>query len=156
MNTSAAVTGRCPTARCASKRNRSPRSNCAGAKPIAGKPGFWQPALQVNYPDADVPFTRIVELKHATGQDIGASTIIREYPVAWTPGDEPYYPVPAPDARAAYQQYADLAAAEPDTSFIGRLASYRYYNMDQVTAMALAEADRLLARFGHRTTRQPP
>jgi UDP-galactopyranose mutase len=123
---------------------------------IAGKPGFWQPALQVNYPDADVPFTRIVELKHATSQDIGASTIIREYPVAWMPGDEPYYPVPAPDARTAYQQYADLAAAEPDTSFIGRLASYRYYNMDQVTAMALAEADRLLARFGSRTTRRPP
>ena len=117
-------------------------------EPIAGKPGFWQPAMQVNYPDAAIPFTRIVEIKHATGQQIDASTIIREYPKDWTPGDEPYYPVPAPDARAIYQQYAQLAAAETHTSFIGRLATYRYYNMDQVTAMALTEADKLLARFG--------
>ena len=117
---------------------------------VSGKPGFWQPALQVNYPDAAVPFTRIVEIKHATGQNIDASTIIREYPKDWAPGDEPYYPIPAPDARAAYQRYAELAAAETHTSFIGRLASYRYYNMDQVTAMALAGADQLLARYGTR------
>lgn len=116
-------------------------------QPVAGQPGFWQPAMQVNYPDADVPFTRIIEIKHATGQQIAASTIVREYPKDWTPDDEPYYPVPAPDARAAYQRYARLAAAETHTSFIGRLATYQYYNMDQVTAMALAEADRLLARF---------
>lgn len=115
---------------------------------ISGKPGFWQPVMQVNYPDVDIPFTRIVEIKHATGQKIDASTIIREYPKEWTPGDEPYYPVPAPDARAAYQRYADLAAAESNTSFIGRLATYRYYNMDQVVAMALAEAERLLTRYG--------
>ena len=115
---------------------------------ISGKPGFWQPAMQVNYPDADIPFTRIVEIKHATGQNIAASTILREFPKDWTPGAEPYYPVPAPDARAAYQKYADLAAAEKTTSFIGRLASYRYYNMDQVTAMAITEADKLLARYG--------
>ena len=117
-------------------------------EPIAGKPGFWQPAMQVNYPDTEVPFTRIAEIKHATGQNIQASTILREYPMEWTPGGEPYYPVPAPEARASYQKYAGLAAAETGTSFIGRLASYRYYNMDQVTAMALTEADRLLARYG--------
>lgn len=115
---------------------------------ISGKPGFWQPAMQVNYPDADIPFTRIVEIKHATGQNIAASTILREFPKDWVPGGEPYYPVPAPDARAAYQKYADLAAAEPHTSFIGRLASYRYYNMDQVTAMALTEAEKLLHLHG--------
>lgn len=57
-------------------------------EPVSGKKGFWQPALQVNYPDADVPFTRIVEMKHATGQRIGASTIIREFPKSWTPEDE--------------------------------------------------------------------
>ena len=116
---------------------------------ISGKPGFWQPAMQVNYPDADVPHTRIVEIKHATGQQIDATTIVREFPKNWTPDDEPYYPVPAPDARAAYQKYATLAAAEPHTSFIGRLATYRYYNMDQVTAMALTTAEKLLTRFGH-------
>lgn len=115
---------------------------------IAGRPGFWQPALQVNYPDPEVPFTRIVEMKHATGQQIGTSTIMREYPKNWTPDDEPFYPIPAPEARTAYQRYAALAAAEPATSFIGRLATYRYYNMDQVTGMALAEADKLITLYG--------
>ncbi len=115
---------------------------------ISGKSGFWQPAMQVNYPDAETPFTRIVEIKHATGQNIAASTILREFPKDWTPADEPFYPVPAPAARAAYQRYAALAVNEPNTSFIGRLATYRYYNMDQVTAMALTEADKLLARYG--------
>lgn len=115
---------------------------------ISGKPGFWQPAMQVNYPDPDVPFTRIVEIKHATGQNIPASSIMREFPKDWTLGTDPYYPVPAPESRSAYLRYAELASAEKNTSFIGRLATYRYYNMDQVTGMALAEADRLLARYG--------
>jgi UDP-galactopyranose mutase len=114
-------------------------------EPVSGNPGFWQPAMQVNYPDTTVPFTRIIEIKHATGQQVPASTILREFPKDWTPDDEPFYPVPAPDARAAYQKYAALAAAERNTSFIGRLATYRYYNMDQVTAMALTEADKLLS-----------
>ncbi len=121
---------------------------------ISGKPGFWQPAMQVNYPDYDVPHTRIVEIKHATGQQIDTSTIVREYPKNWTIGDEPFYPVPAPDTKAAYQQYASLAALEPNTTFIGRLATYRYYNMDQITAMALTEADKLLARYGTPTERR--
>lgn len=117
-------------------------------EPIAGKPGFWQPAMQVNYPEMGVPFTRIVEIKHATGQQIAASSIMREFPKDWTPGGDPYYPVPAPDSRAAYLRYAQLTSTEENTSFIGRLATYRYYNMDQVTGMALAEADRLLNRYG--------
>ena len=117
---------------------------------ISGKPGFWQPAMQVNYPGVEVPFTRIVEIKHATGQQIAATSILREFPKDWTPDDEPFYPVPTPQARSAYQSYADLAAAEPSVSFIGRLATYRYYNMDQVTGMALAEADRLISRYGTR------
>ena len=123
---------------------------------VAGKKGFWQPAMQVNYPDPDVPFTRIVEIKHATGQEIGATTIMREFPKPWAPGDEPFYPVPADDAKAIYQKYAALAEREEHVSFVGRLATYRYYNMDQVTAMALAEADKLLARFGLCRERQSP
>ena len=115
---------------------------------ISNKAGFWQPALQINYPATDVPFTRIVEIKHATGQQIDASTIVREFPKDWRPGEEPYYPIPAPDTNALYKRYADLAKSETNTSFIGRLATYRYYNMDQVTGMALAEADRLLTRYG--------
>ncbi|MFD2255868.1 UDP-galactopyranose mutase [Luteolibacter algae] len=114
---------------------------------ISGKKGFWQPAMQVNYPGKDIPFTRIVEIKHATGQQIDASTIVREFPKDWSPGEEPYYPVPAPDAAAAYRKYAELAAGEIDTTFIGRLATYRYYNMDQVTGMALATSEKLIKRF---------
>ena len=103
--------------------------------------------MQVNYPEKDVPFTRIVELKHATGQQIAATTIVREFPDDWDPSKEPYYPVPAPDAAAAYRKYATLAEAETNTTFIGRLATYRYYNMDQVTGMAIAAAENLIKRF---------
>ncbi|MBN8458925.1 MAG: NAD(P)-binding protein [Verrucomicrobia bacterium] len=120
----------------------------AAREPVSGKPGFWQPALQVNYPEAEVPFTRIVEIKHATGQQVDATTIVREFPADWQPGGEPFYPIPAPDARAAYQAYAKLAEAEQRVSFIGRLATYRYYNMDQVVGMALAEAERLVETYG--------
>ena len=115
---------------------------------ISGKQGFWQPSMQVNYPDQDVPFTRIVEIKHATGQVSDSTSILREYPKDWTPDDEPYYPIPAEDSARLYRKYADLAVKEDKVSFIGRLATYRYYNMDQVTGMALAEADRLLKRYG--------
>lgn len=103
---------------------------------------FFQPALQVNYPN-DEAFTRIVEMKHATGQKLPVTTIVREYPEDFGPGREPYYPIPAPDARALYAKYEERAAQEKNTSFIGRLATYRYYNMDQVVGMALAEFDRL-------------
>jgi UDP-galactopyranose mutase len=109
---------------------------------IAGKPGFWQPAMQVNYPNEE-EFTRIVEVKHATGQLCANTTIVREYPEDFRPGKEPYYPIPAPDAAALYKRYKELADAEADVSFIGRLATYRYYNMDQVVGMALAEVERL-------------
>jgi UDP-galactopyranose mutase len=114
-------------------------------EPIAGKPGFWQPAMQVNYPNEE-EFTRIVEVKHATGQLCANTTIVREYPDDYGPGKEPYYPIPAPDAAALYRKYKELADAEAGVSFIGRLATYRYYNMDQVVGMALAEVDRLEKR----------
>lgn len=115
---------------------------------ISGIPGFWQPAMQVNYPEIGVPFTRIVEIKHATGQQIGATTIVREFPQDWSPGREAFYPVPAEDSKTMYARYAELAAREENVSFIGRLGTYRYYNMDQVTGMALKEADRLASRYG--------
>lgn len=103
--------------------------------------------MQVNYPNEEA-FTRIVEIKHATGQACANTTIVREYPEDYGVGKEPYYPIPAPDAKAQYQRYKDLAEARQDVSFIGRLATYRYYNMDQVVGMALAEVDRIAARFG--------
>lgn len=113
---------------------------------ISGKKGFWQPAMQVNYPNEEA-FTRIVEIKHATGQDCPHTTIVREYPEDFGPGREPYYPIPAPDAQALYRRYAERAEQESAVSFVGRLATYRYYNMDQVVGMALAEYDRLRARY---------
>jgi UDP-galactopyranose mutase len=102
---------------------------------------FFQPAMQVNYPN-DHDFTRIVEIKHATGQSIPVTTIIREYPQNFGPGGEPYYPIPAADAKALYQKYAARAALEKKVRFVGRLARYRYYNMDQVIGLALTEFDR--------------
>jgi UDP-galactopyranose mutase len=103
---------------------------------------YFQPAMQVNYPN-EHEFTRIVEIKHATGQKLPVTTIVREYPADYGPGQEPYYPVPAPDARAQYEKYAALAAEAKNVSFVGRLATYRYYNMDQVVGMALAEFEKL-------------
>lgn len=113
---------------------------------IAGRPGFWQPAVQVNYP-GDEPHTRIVEMKHATGQECDGTTIVREYPEEHASGKEPYYPVPTARARELHDRYARKAAELPHVSFIGRLATYRYLNMDQTVDMALEEADRLAARY---------
>ena len=103
---------------------------------------YFQPGMQVNYPN-DHEFTRIVEIKYATGQNLPSTTIVREYPQNFAPGREPYYPIPAPDAKALYSKYAERAVLEKNVSFVGRLATYRYYNMDQVVGMALAEFDRL-------------
>ena len=112
--------------------------------------------MQVNYPNSE-DFTRIVEIKHATGQRCANTTIVREYPEDYGPGKEPYYPVPAPDSSALYRKYKELADsghsplgpqhAKATVSFIGRLATYRYYNMDQVVGMALAEAKKLEGRI---------
>ncbi len=113
--------------------------------PISGKRGFWQPAMQVNYPNEN-DFTRIVEVKHATGQSCDNTTIVREYPQAFGPGKEAYYPIPAPAPRQLYAQYAEMAATLQNVSFVGRLATYQYYNMDQVVGMALAEFDRIKKR----------
>ena len=108
---------------------------------------YYQPAVQVNYPN-DNDYTRIVETKHITGQKLPVTTIVREYPDDFGPGKEPYYPIPAPDTQVLYRKYEELAAAESKVSFVGRLATYRYYNMDQVVGMALAEFDRLTGGRG--------
>jgi UDP-galactopyranose mutase len=107
---------------------------------------FFQPAMQVNYPN-DHDFTRIVEIKRATGQKLPMTTIVREYPQDFGPGREPYYPIPAPDAKALYSKYAGRAALEKKVTFVGRLATYRYYNMDQVIGMALAEFEHIFKVF---------
>ena len=103
---------------------------------ISGHAGFWQPALQVNYPN-EFDFTRIVEMKHATGQLCANTTIVREYPADYVRGGEAYYPMPTAEARRAFQTYEELARSEPRTYFAGRLATYRYLNMDQIVDAAL-------------------
>ncbi|WP_267379107.1 MULTISPECIES: UDP-galactopyranose mutase [unclassified Sphingomonas] len=102
-----------------------------------------QPVAVVNYPDEAVPFTRVTEYKHLTGQVAAVTSVTYEYPAA--EGD-PYYPIPRPENQALFKRYEALALAEPDVVFVGRLATYRYYNMDQVVGQALATYRRLKAR----------
>ena len=103
----------------------------------------WQDVGVVNYPAEAVPYTRITEFKHLTGQEHPQTSICYEYPSA--EGD-PYYPVPRPENAALYQKYQALADATPNVTFVGRLATYKYYNMDQVVGQALATYQRLVAR----------
>ncbi len=95
---------------------------------------FVQSVGCINEPSESVPFTRTTEYKHLTGQRHAQSIISREYPRA---DGDPYYPIPRPDNRALYERYAQLAVRETNVTFVGRLAEYRYYNMDQVVASAL-------------------
>ena len=93
------------------------------------------PVGVVNEPDENVPYTRTTDYRHLTGER-GPTTILgREYAQA---DGEPYYPIPTPETRELYRKYATLAAAQRNVTFVGRLAEYRYYNMDQVVASALA------------------
>jgi UDP-galactopyranose mutase len=101
------------------------------------------PAASVNYPSEEVPWTRMTEYRHLTGQVHESSTVAVEYPRS--EGD-PYYPIPRDDTRALYKRYEARAAALDDVTFVGRLARYQYLNMDQVVAQALATFDRLIER----------
>ena len=93
-----------------------------------------QPVGCINEPSFNVPFTRTTEYKHLTGQKHAKTMLSREYPMS--EGD-PYYPIPRPDNRELYRKYAALAAAQRRVTFVGRLAEYKYFNMDQVVASAL-------------------
>jgi UDP-galactopyranose mutase len=94
----------------------------------------------VNYPNEEA-FTRITEFKHLTGQKVAGTSIVREYSQA--EGD-PYYPVPNPANESLYKKYQEKADAESNVHFVGRLAQYRYYNMDQVVASALSLTEKLI------------
>jgi UDP-galactopyranose mutase len=104
----------------------------------------FQAASVVNYPMQDVPFTRITEYKQLTGQKHPKTSISYEFSAAT--GD-PYYPVPRAENQALYKQYEALADAEPNVTFVGRLATYKYYNMDQVVGQALATYRRLAPKL---------
>ena len=99
----------------------------------------FQPVAVVNYPQTE-EFTRITEYKHLTGQQAPRTSLSYEYP---TDVGDPYYPVPRAENEALYKRYEALAAAHKDVWFVGRLATYRYYNMDQVVGQALATFRRI-------------
>ncbi len=109
-----------------------------------------QPVAVINYPNEQA-YTRITEFKHLTGQSHPKTTVVYEYPQA--EGD-PYYPVPRAENAALYKQYKALADATPGVHFVGRLGTYKYYNMDQVTAQALTLFGKLTGRT--RADRVPP
>lgn len=102
---------------------------------------FLQPVAVINYPN-DNAYTRVTEFKHMTGQTHPQTSLVYEFPA--DQGD-PYYPVPTPQNAAIYRQYAEQAAATKHVHFVGRLATYRYYNMDQVVAQALTLCKQLAA-----------
>jgi len=109
--------------------------------------GYFQEAMVVNHPAADTEFTRIVEYKHVPNQpqnvkngEVKGTLLARE--VSSAVGD-PYYPVPNPENRALYERYRELAEKEEGVCFVGRLASYKYFNMDQAILNALEIYDNM-------------
>ena len=111
----------------------------------------FQGNAAVNYTDRETPWTRIIEHKwfefgkDENGKDLPKTVISREYSSEWKPGDDPYYPVNDARNTELYQQYSELAKKEKKVIFGGRLAEYKYYDMDQVVASALRTADAELA-----------
>lgn len=110
----------------------------------------FQGNAAVNYTDRETPWTRIIEHKwfefgkDEQGQELPKTVISREYSSEWKPGDEPYYPVNDEKNGALYAEYKKLADAEQNVIFGGRLAEYRYYDMDAVIASALKKSEEVL------------
>ena len=108
----------------------------------------YQGNAVINYTDAETPYTRIIEHKHFVfgSTEPGTKTVIsREYSAEWKPGDEPYYPVNDEENGALYARYKELADAQPQVLFGGRLGEYKYYDMDRVIEVALQRVREELA-----------
>lgn len=101
---------------------------------------YFQCSPVISYPN-DNSYTRITEFKRMTGQMHPGTTIAKEYPESI--GD-PYYPVPTTDNQILYSKYLQLAKTEKNITFVGRLAQYKYFNMDQVVAAALVAAKEII------------
>jgi UDP-galactopyranose mutase len=108
-----------------------------------------QPAPVINYPN-EHPYTRVTEFKYLTGQEHEKTSLVYEYP---TDEGDPYYPVPRPENAELYKKYQALAESTEDVHFVGRLATYKYYNMDQVVAQALSVYARITGRKRAESTR---
>jgi UDP-galactopyranose mutase len=104
---------------------------------------IYQPAPVVNYPN-EHPYTRVTEFKYLTGQEHQKTSIVYEYPM--DQGD-PYYPIPRQENKEIHKKYKALADDTPGVHFVGRLATYQYYNMDQVTAQALTLFNKISAKI---------
>jgi len=107
---------------------------------------WYQSKGTVNYP-VDREYTRITEFKHLTGQALdGRTTIVKEYPRAYTGADSetPYYPIQNPENLTLYERYRKLTDEFPQVHLLGRLAEYKYYNMDAIVKKALELADTLI------------
>jgi UDP-galactopyranose mutase len=100
----------------------------------------YQPAPVVNFPN-EYAYTRVTEFKYLTGQEHPKTSLVYEYPRA---DGDPYYPVPRPENAELYKKYKAIADATRGVHFVGRLATYKYYNMDQVVGQALATFDRIM------------
>ena len=112
----------------------------------------FQPVAVVNFPDERVPYTRITEYKHLTGQQHALTSITYEFPCS---DGDPYYPVPRPENAELYKRYKALADETPDVTFLGRLGTYKYYNMDQVVGQALALYQRIEQREAALSAQSP-
>ncbi len=110
----------------------------------------YQGNAVINYTEREVPYTRIIEHKHfefgrdENGNELPKTVISREYSMEWKPGDEPYYPVNDEKNGDLYKKYKELADKEEKVIFGGRLAEYRYYDMDKVIESALCMVDKML------------
>ena len=104
----------------------------------------YQGVAVVNYTEREIPYTRIIEHKHFAFGTQPKTVITKEHPVDWEEGMEPYYPINDAENTALFQKYADLAAKEEKVLFGGRLAQYKYYDMDKCIEAALAMCDSVL------------
>ena len=103
----------------------------------------YQGNAVINYADAEIPYTRIIEHKHFEFGQQPDTVISKEYSTEWKPGDEPYYPVNDEKNSELYKRYKSLADAQTKVLFGGRLAEYRYYDMHQVIERALEQVEKL-------------
>lgn len=110
-----------------------------------------QPVAVINYPN-EHDYTRVTEFKHLTGQVHAKTSLVYEYPCD---GGDPYYPVPRPENASIYKQYEALGAQTHRVHFVGRLATYKYYNMDQVVAQALTLCTKLSGATRGELVRKP-